>query len=391
VSRERSRSAKRDLERAQRLLRRVQVEEILEELGLEILYFKGPDAYTECPDPSHDDADPSFHVCCEDVEDRDGSRLGAFNCWSHPGDGLGGGNLLNLIARVLFDIWGEDGDGEERFPRDDDRSRAAAWVRTTFLDREEGDPKARWEAAMGRRKRARVVDKGEVHLPPGRPIADADPRFQIYLEGRDIPLARATELGVIAIERAVGDYRRMLDHTVPGVLFPIHWDGALVNWFIRSTRRHVDKGAKGRYAPVPLGKLGVIWLPDKPDVTKPLVLVEGIFDAERTRRIVRDRIPSAPPGNVGAVLSGHLLPEQARRLRSYPLVIHLADADKGGETLSESIKEQLDGFVQVAVRKLPKGTDPGDAPEDVVVEALLRPGEDARPRVARRVRRTMRR
>lgn len=388
-----SRRAARDLERAQRLLRRLDLAEVLEELGLEILYYKGSDAYTECPDPNHADADPSFHVCVEEVEDRDGNRLGAYNCWSHPGDGLGGSNLLSLIARVLLGIWGEDENGEERYPRDDDRSKAAAWLRKTFLNREDdGDAFARLrEQAIGRRRRARKVERGEVHLPPGVPIAEADPRFQIYLEKREIPLKRATELGVLAVPRAAGDYRQMLEHTVPGVLFPINWNGELVNWFLRSTRRHVEKGAKGRYAPVPLGKLGVIWLPDPVDVMRPIVLVEGVFDAERTRRIVRDRIPTHPPGNVGAVLGGRLLPEQARFLRSFPLIIHLADGDKGGRTLSESIEEHLESYTRVLVRRLPDDTDPGDAPEDVVVAALLPPkGEGERRKVKRRIRRSRR-
>jgi hypothetical protein len=387
------RGARRDLERARRLLRRLDLVEVLEELGIEVLYFKGADAYAECPDPGHEDGNPSFHVCVEDVEDGGGeSRLGAFNCWSHPG-GLAGSNLLSLIARVLLGIWGEDGDGGERFPRDDDRAVAAAWLRETFLDRDDGvDELTRLrEAAIGRRRRVRSVEADEVGLPPGRPIAEADPRFRVYLAERGVSVERATELGVLAVERAVGTYRRTLERSVPGVLFPIFWDGRLVNWFLRSTRRNVEKGAKGRYAPHPLGKLGAMWLPDPVDVTRPLVTVEGVFDAERTRRIVRRRVPGHPPGNVGAVLGGHLLPEQARRLRAFPLLIHLADGDRGGRTLSESIEAELGSHLRVLIRRLPPGTDPGDAPEEEVVEALRPPeAEVGRSRVARRIQRTRR-
>jgi hypothetical protein len=385
-----TRRAARELERAQRLLRRVDPEELLEELGIEVLYRKGADAYAECPDPDHEDANPSFHVCVEDVEDRDGCRFGAFNCWSHPDEGLSGTNLLNLVARVLFGIWGEDDDGP-RFPREDDRDRATAWIRQTFLNRgDERDELTRLrEAAVGRRRRARRVERGEVRLPRGTPIAEADPRFQIYLQEREISLERATELGVLAVERAAGDHRDVIKRTVPGVLFPIRWDGKLINWFLRSTRRHVVSRDKGRYAPHPLGKLGAIWSPDPVDLAKPMILVEGVFDAERTRRIVRDHLPGVPPGNVGAVLGGRLLPEQARRLRSHPLIIHLADGDEGGKTLSRSIELELGGHTRVEVRSLPAGTDPGDAPEGVVVEAL-RPGEDVRSGVGRRIRRARR-
>jgi hypothetical protein len=42
---------KRDLLRVQRLLRRVDMEEVLEDLGIEVMWVNGCDAYCMCPDP----------------------------------------------------------------------------------------------------------------------------------------------------------------------------------------------------------------------------------------------------------------------------------------------------------------------------------------------------
>lgn len=378
----------RDLERAQRLLRRVDVEEVLEGLGLEVLYYKGADAYTECPDPGHVDENPSFHVCVEDVVDRGGDdRLGAFNCWSHSDEGLAGANFIDLVARVLGEIWGEDADGDPRFPREEDRDRAATWIRRNFLD---GDVDFERLRSSTRRRRRRK-DRGSRPLvfPPTTPIADADPRFQIYLERRGITSARAAELEVVAVARTGRDLSRMLEETVPAVLFPIRFDGKVVNWFARSISPRCPKGAKGRYAPVKLASAGVLWSPDEPESDKPMILVEGVFDAERVRRLILARGLRISHRNVNAVLGGRIRPEQARRLRFHPAIIHLADGDKGGKTLSKSVEDELGEYTTVVVRRLPDGTDPDDAPEEAVVEAL-RPVEPVRRRIERRIRRSSR-
>lgn len=378
----------RDRERAQRLLRRVDLEDVLEALGVDVLYTKGADAYAECPDPGHDDENPSFHVCVEDVSDREGSdRLGAFNCWSHGEDGLAGSNFLDLAARILGEIWGEDDDGNPRFPRDPDRDSAATWIRRNFLGGETDFE--RLKSAAIRRRRPGGKCGGKLVFPPSRPVADADVRFQLYLERRGVPLERATELGVVGVYQPGSELRSMLSETCPAVLFPIRLNGEVVNWFARSISRHCPKRAKGRYAPVKLGKRGVLWAPGPVDPAETAVLVEGVFDAERVRRVLLRRDLGIPPGNVMAVLSGYLLPEQARRLRAHPVVIHLADGDQGGKTLSESVDEQLGEYATVVVRELPAGTDPDDAPEEVVVDAL-RPARPVRRRIERRVRRSSR-
>ncbi len=220
-----------------------------------------------------------------------------------------------------------------------------------------------------RRRRARGGSR-ELVFPPARPVADADPRFRLYLERRGVTPERAAELGVLAVYRPGRELRAMLEETCPAVLFPINWRGRPRNWFARAIQRYAPKRAKGRYAPVPLGRSGILWAPDGLDPSAPVVLVEGVFDAERTRRVLLRGGLVAPPSNVAGVLGGRITPEQAAALRGHPAVIHLADGDAGGNTLSESIGAHLGDHLPVLVRGLPEGTDPDDAPEGAVLEAL---------------------
>ncbi len=373
----------REVVRVQRLLRRLDLESVLEEgLGLEILWRRGSDVYLECPDPKHLDANPSFHVCVEDVEDDLGrSRLGCYHCWSHPVEGgLSGRNFLNLAARIRFDLWEEE-DGDPIWPKEAQRVETAAWLRREFLSEEVSN--ARVERAVVRRKKVKVDEPRELIWPPSRPIAEASTRFAEYLESRKITSDRAEELGVRAVE---GTGRRLcgaLRETVPGVLFPIRWNGGEANWYLRGISRGLPSNSKGRYCPgLPLGKgAGILWAPDGVRVESPKVIVEGIFDAERVRGVARE---VGFDCDVVAVLGGRLYSEQARWLRGSKFVLHLADGDEGGITLGRMVRKELESFSRVVVRVLPDGKDPADADEGLVRRLLRLP--ESLPRISVRFR-----
>lgn len=347
-----------------RLLRKIDLDEVLEELGLEVLWRKGPDAYLACPDPDHDDANPSFHVCLEDVEDTKGnSRLGWFNCWSHPSPGLAGQDFSELVARIRCSVW------DERIT-EDQRKESIAWLRATFLRGEEQEgPKI--EDLILRRRRRRLEQSSNVLVwPPSRPVGEADERFGLYLSARGITPQRAVELALVAVTEPGDSLASCLGATVPAVLFPITREGNPVNWFARAIEP-TESRFKGRYCPgVLLGKSGVLWEPDGLPADKGLVIVEGIFDAERVRRVCLDH---DLPFVCVAVLGGRLLPEQAKRLRHFRRYIHLADGDHGGETLAETIRNHLTTRnVRVETYRLPEGTDPADAPESEILAAIVR-------------------
>lgn len=364
----RKRNNERELERVRRLLRLLDLEEVLEDLGLEIYWYNGPNAYLDCPCPDHDDRNPSFHVCMEEVEDDDGeNRFGWFNCWSHPDPGLYSKNFLDLVARIKFDIW-EDEDGDMLYPTDSQKMDAARYLREKYIRGDEDSADEIAETSL--RRRSRVISRldqesGVLVHPPSEPVECADGLFRDYLEGRGYPFERAVYLGV----RAVSDFGRIkaLEKTVPAVLFPIFSDGEEVNWYARAIDP-VDKNAKGRYCPgVPLGKAGIMYSPEPFDLSQRIILVEGIFDRERVYQVVRKHKLT---GNVAAVLGGKLVPAQAKRLKKFPEVVALVDGDRGGEGLADSIDVQLGRFTKVKVRKLPAGTDPDDVDESILVESL---------------------
>lgn len=361
--------SRRDIQRTQRLLRRLDLEEVLADLDLVIDRKDGADAYFHCPDPEHRESNPSFHVCVEDVTDADGdSRLGFFNCWSHPGGPLKGLDFLDLVARVRGGVW-------DRGSRADERVEAAAWLRAEYLNGAEAEGDASTEAISRREAVCRARDWRELTWPPNRPVADARPEFLEYLERRGISAERAAELDLRAVSSAGAV--SCLSQTVPGVLFPIREGGRAVNWYVRSIYR-VPSRLKGRYCPgLPFVKdAGVLWVTGGAlDPSAPAALVEGIFDAERVRALLL-RDPGAsevPPGNVLAVLGGRVYPAQARRLRGVPYVIHLADGDEGGRSLWRTVEENLSIWTRAEFRPLPEGTDPGDAPEESILGALRAP------------------
>jgi len=376
--------SQKDIQRTQRLLRRLDLEEVLADLDLVVAWKNGADVYFECPDPSHRESNPSFHVCVEDVTDAEGRpRLGWFNCWSHPGGPLKGLDFADLVARCRGGIW-------DRGPREEERAAALSWLRAEYV---RGDAAGGGEAALedALRRRAAAVrppDWRELTWPPNRPIAEARPEFRAYLERRGITAERAAELDLRAVH-AAGDLS-CLSKTVPGILFAIREAGRSVNWYVRSIFK-VPSKLKGRYCPgLPFVKdAGVLWAPDGIDASRPAALVEGIFDAERVRAVLL-RNPGAspiPPGNVFAVLGGRIYPKQARRLRGVPFVMHVADGDEGGRSLWATLEENLSPWTRIEFRPLPAETDPGDAPEEALLEALRQPAERSRLEVRFRSRR----
>jgi hypothetical protein len=364
---------KRDLLRVQRLLRRVDMEEVLEDLGIEVMWVNGCDAYCMCPDPDHYDENPSFHICIQDVEDKYGnSKLGWWNCWSHPDENsMRGFNFMDLVAKIRFDLWGYREDEKLNWPTEKQRSSAASWLRKEYLKGGSEESIVRVERSMKTRIKA-IKDWRELLLPPVHNIQDSDDEYIEYLERREITLERAIELRVKSVRSPGDQLRSVLRRTIPGVLFPIVWDGKDVNWYVRGINKRLASNAKGRYCPgLPLGKgAGILWAPDGIEPKTPVILVEGIFDAERVRGIV---IRNELNFNIVAVLGGRLYSEQAKHLRTAEYVIHLADGDAGGKTLSESIKDKLGKFTKVLIRPLPDGEDPGDAEEDLILELLDKP------------------
>lgn len=333
------------------LIRRVDLEEVLDELGILVLDRKGADACAQCPHPDHPDSDPSFHVCVEDVVDASGrGRLGWYHCWSHPDREMSGGDVTVLVAKVRSAAWGRD-------PRPDEVREAVRWL--------EGRAGVDPGAALRRRARQRrVVASGDgrrLVWPPVVRLSDAPPEFVSYLAGRGICASRAERLGAAAVLEAGDGLEGCLGPTIPGVLLPVRHMGEVVSWYVRSIDPGCPSRSKARYSPgAGLQARGVMWSADEPVVGAPVVVVEGIFDADRVSRFVERHGVGLEPRNVLAALGGSLTEAQARRVRylNPSRVLALGDGDAGGERLVSSVVSRVGSLVVGACA--PRGTDPGE-------------------------------
>lgn len=339
-----------------RWINRVDIEDVLDRLGIQITHYNSDDAYAHCPNPDHVDHNPSFHVAIS------GSRRGSYNCW---GCSTGGKNFVDLVAKILSNIW-------DRAPNKIERMSAIDWLKDASDAPRGVDAIA--EDSVRRRLRLSRGDspkRNGLIWPPTVPVAGTE--AEAYLAGRGVSLARAAQLGVRAVLESGEDLRGCLHKTLPGVLFPIKWGGEAVSWYIRAVG-DVPSSCKGRYPPgVPLS--GVFWSEGVPVTGKPAILVEGIFDAERVSRIIRDRELRWEPSNVLALLGGNLTTKHVRELRRFPHVHVLADGDSAGGKVARSVRQKFGQSSSFDV--LPVGTDPGDAPEEEIIARLVSAGPGA--------------
>lgn len=345
------------------LLRRVAPDEILARLGWPAPEMRQGDGYYPCPDPSHVDEHPSFHIrLVDDIDSTGVPRIGRYNCWSHPHPGLSGMDFFRLVAHIRADAWNRHVTAEERLD-------AMKWVRKEFLGRDKES--IGFEADLTRRLRREANQaqaRGELTWPVECiPMASADRQFIDYMEGRGIPLERAMALGALAI--ASYDPIMSLKETVPAVMFPIKdMNGKVANWFARAINK-VPSRYKGRYCPgMPVGTAGLIWSPDKRDISKPVAICEGIFSSERARTASDEA--GWYPGNFVAALGGTLTAEQAKHLMLHPGVLVLADSGVAGAKFAAKVAERLGSLVPVWVKQCPDPTDPGNVPMDFLVDAL---------------------
>ena len=354
------------------VLRQLDLEEVLDELGIDVEDKVGADAYARCPDPDHADGKPSFHVCVDDVRGSDGkSRLGLYNCWSHPPPGLSGG-FVNLVARCLTGAWDRDVTAEEL-------DAARRWL----VERVSSDAKLRSRPRV--KRAAESSAPSEIPWPLTLEVAEVA-EVARYLARRGITAERARRLGIRAVVRSGPELERCLGRTLPGALFPIGERA----WYVRSASPTTESKFKGRYPPgARLQSAGALWSEGEPS-PGPVVLVEGIFDAERVARLAASYAIGVAPSNVMSALGGNLTEAQARKVRTISAgcgVRALGDGDDGGLRFVESARSKIGD--QVVMLRTPMGTDPGDAPEHVIRELLM--GEEPAAEASKLVTPEMRR
>lgn len=353
---------RRDIDRIQKLLRKIDLEEVLEDLGLEVIYNDGYNINLTCPDPNHDDNNPSFNVCINDTEDSK-SKLGWFNCWSHPliddENYMRGLNFVDLISRIRFDIW-------DRWINEDERNLSKKWLRENYLKIKDSRTIIK-ESIEKRKKYKNVVNNKNSRLlfPPSIEIEKSRDEFKNYIKKRGITLNRAKKLNMKAVT-SPGQLYGTLRNTLPGVLFPIKWNNNIVSWYIRSIYK-VQPKYKGRNCPgFELSNSGILWSPDGIN-EKPTIIVEGIIDAERIRSIC---VKYGFKFNVISTLGCNMSYKQSISLRKIKNILHLADGDHAGIKLSKTIEKYLGNFSRIKIKNMPNGFDPGDVDEKYIVNIL---------------------
>lgn len=170
-----------------------------------------------------------------------------------------------------------------------------------------------------------------------------------YLVGRGMPLAVAKRLDLRMIMRE----RR--------VAFPVReWGGTLVGLHGRG----VDAEVQPTYRMITYqGKKNpVVWLGEHLlDTTRPVVLVESVFDLARVLQVYR---------NAACALTASISGEKIERLRRLEHVVVMFDPDRAGEQARRKLVSALRGDMVVEVVSIENDRDPGDHSAHQMAELL---------------------
>lgn len=299
----------------------VDVPRLLQALGVGY-EAKGARLWSRCPNPEHDDHDPSWFIWNSPGEDRH-ARHRCFGCGFHGGP-------VGLVAELL---------GLEH-------SKAKEWLERGELD----VPLLDVSVVM------LEPGRGRVRLPDGvvvgRGLDEWPTVARRYAEDRglDDELVRRWRVGY-ALR---GDLRGRL---VLPVLGP---GGKLVGY----QGRTFLGGDHVRYLHPPAGRPVVygqhLWPPH--GERRRVVAVEGPFDA-----VAVDAATRLP---VGALLGSEVHPRQLLALSTFDRVTVLTDADEAGDKAASSL-ESLCRHVELDRVTLPEGLDPDDLVRGDLRELLL--------------------
>lgn len=329
-----------DLEALYRLLsEKLDIRELLDELGFERLSESGANIYGNCP--VHDDRTVSWGICYERGNDKWG-RHGCFSCHAS-------GNVVSLVKDHM--------DGLTNY------KEALFWLLKRC-----GLMPATEEEALDmavRLRRRRTKEKAEQKegptwiksLTPVRPGCSA----WDYLVGREVTFSQIVQSGArVGTGKTYGGR----------VILPIvDHRGKLASFYARDITGEADP--KGLY-PKGAGSLAAVlygrYLANP--MERAAYLVEGVFDAWAVQRsLVRVGLPA---DNVFAVLRSSLSDGQAELLTPWRTIIVVPDMKGKSEGLVPSIKAKL-GERELLVVEPDQGHDPDSLSNDRLDEIILTP------------------
>jgi len=293
----------------------LEVERILTTLGIEYRGGGTNNFKIFCVNPHHEEKKPSMYV------HKETGQIHCFGC-NYSGSiftllkmskGLAGLDALIYLQR--FVVGGET--------EDEVRKSIEAVIQSRSSDKT-------------------VQEICEVKLPAHRLITE-----NFYLEKRGVTRDEITNWGMAVVTEG---------RNTGWILIPIYQEGVLRNYFLRNTF-----GEGKLYGEYPRRDI-LAGIDNAFDLSKPLYLLEGIFDALAVSRLGLQAV---------ACLSNRLLPEQYERLKLYKKIVIVPDTDARGIDLVDSAGPLIHSR-EVAVVTLPYGRkDAAECTKEELCSALM--------------------
>jgi len=287
---------------------------------------QGARLWAQCPNPDHDDHDPSWFVWNKPDDPDKHGRHRCFGC------GFGGGPLA-LVVAVFGCEWRE----------------AKAWLKAGDLD----------VPILALELEVRPTRRRTFKIPEGvrfTPIDRWPTPFRRYALGRGIG---SEEVEKWSIGYAVdGDLRGRL-------VVPVREPDGVVRSY---QARTILPGQTKYLTPTGIRSgsiLGVEFWPEDHHERKRVVVIEGPIDAIAVRRATG--LP------VGALLGSEPNPSQLARLATFDQVDVLTDADAAGDKAARAL-EGLGRWVKLRRLVLPRGKDAASAGDATLRGLLHYPG-----------------
>ena len=342
----------------------LEIEELLDELGIKNISIQGSEIYASCP--FHNDSKTHWSINV----DSDSDRWGLHSCFVCRESGeRSSGNVVMLTRDLLQLSYLEALAWLEEFAGVDSSEEA-------LLDL---TVKRRLRGASGAGRGNKGEEDPAALYSRMRPL-EADSEGWKYLTGRGVSPEQIAARGV----------RKGRDRYQGRVVFPIYSGLSVANFYARSIGKREPKGLYAK-------KKGTIsttlWGLEKANRLFDLCyLVEGIFDGLTGQRLLESRnVPES--GNIFAVDGPIIHQAQARLLSPSETIVVVPDMKGKARSIVPTAKEYLQNHKLLIVEP-PRGMDLDDwgmdDPEGAA-EALARPELLHHSRVVTRVNYTIRR
>jgi len=295
-------------------LRNVDVEAVLQKLGIQYVVRDNFELYSRCPNPEHKDKDPSWHIHSELKHPKNG----VFHCWSCKWSG----NVVNLVMKVkgisfshavrFVELCKKEIVYDDQQVTDDDYEK--------IFKGEPGEISMEWKGSP-------IVLE---------PIVCGVGKAWEYLQSRFIGQKYIELFGLL-------DWKEK-----QRVIVPIRREGRLISWIGRSYVGDKPKTLAPKNAPKRWELFGY----DQINLNVNAISVtEGWVDVIRLLQIGRP--------NPIALCGSKATEYQVEFLSQFKNIELWLDGDKAGEVMAENLVSWLGHGRRISVVDLPEGKDPG--------------------------------